>query len=76
MQSLLVTLILALCVVYTVRRLWHRFTAPPAADARCEGCPLADTCTHHHPSTPSTHEHQHHRNRQDCPRGTACDCCH
>ncbi|MBP3830699.1 MAG: hypothetical protein ILA06_10485 [Bacteroidaceae bacterium] len=69
MQSIIVAIILALCAAYTARRLWHRFRAPQDSDARCAGCPLAETCTHHH-------DPQHHRNGQDCPRGTACDCCH
>lgn len=67
MQSFIVALILVACVAYTVRRLWKRFHTPPHGDLRCEGCPLAETCKHHT---------DHGQYGEDCPRGTACDCCH
>lgn len=91
MQSLIVALILLLCVAYTARRLWRRLTAPPQADVRCEGCPLADTCKHRgqHGQHPGHHRDQHpghHRDHRgqhpehpgypaDCPQGAKCDCC-
>lgn len=46
MQLFVVSLVLVLCAIYTARRLWRRFTAPPAGDVGCEGCPLAESCSH------------------------------
>lgn len=71
LQPILVTLILAACVAYTARRLWKRFRTPQGGDPHCAGCPLADTCQHRQDG-----DSPHHGDRQDCPRGTTCDCCH
>lgn len=45
-QTIIVAVVLAACVVYTARRLWLRFTKHGSDDPHCEGCPLIDTCQH------------------------------
>ena len=70
LQPILVTLILAACLIYTARRLWKRFRTPQAGDPHCAGCPLAETCNHRHDDAPLRPA-----DRPSCPRDTACDCC-
>ncbi|MBQ7442647.1 MAG: hypothetical protein IJS59_02115 [Bacteroidaceae bacterium] len=45
-QELIVGLVLTACVLLAARWLWRRLHAAAAGDARCAGCPLADSCAH------------------------------
>ncbi len=65
LQTIIVTIVLAACVAYTLRRLWRRFTAPPAGDPHCEGCPLAYSCRHQGEHTVSG----------ECCKGKQAGCC-